>query len=189
LTKACYQNVTHFCGLNIPLYFATKSGLKLEFRTKSDSHNGHIDTLNGGTYITPDRIDAFQFTNPLRPIGLYALYSLQMNQTKLIQLQGIAAGVFLDVYILTIAICFLLVTLFTFIECLRPSKKFSCWDVATAVLPCFNSQGPALEHSNSPARCVAIIAMSIFVFLCTTYYQTLLLSKKEHRPLFLNPVQ
>ena len=41
------------------------------------------------------------------------------------------------------------------------------------------SQAPELEHVNSPARCVAIITASIFVFLCTTYYQTLLLSIHE----------
>lgn len=36
-----------------------------------------------------------------------------------------------------------------------------------------------LGHSNSISRCVAIITTSIFVFLCTTYYQTLLLSIYE----------
>lgn len=43
-------------------------------------------------------------------------------------------------------------------------------------MPYSNSQAPALEHSNSISRCVAIITASIFVLLSTAYYQTLLLS-------------
>jgi hypothetical protein len=37
----------------------------------------------------------------------------------------------------------------------------------------------AMEQSNCVARCVAIIVASTFVFFCTTYYQTLLLSIHE----------
>ncbi|CAM5999611.1 unnamed protein product [Sphagnum balticum] len=40
----------------------------------------------------------------------------------------------------------------------------------------------ALEHSNSLACCWVIMSTSIFVFLCTTNYQTLLLSTAVHRP-------
>ncbi len=44
-------------------------------------------------------------------------------------------------------------------------------------------KAPGLEHSNSLARSVAIITMSVFVFLCTTFYQTLLLSMQGIGPL------
>jgi hypothetical protein len=118
----------------------------------------------------------FQYTNILRPIRYVAIYAQQTNRSKFVDFQGIAAGVSLDVYLVAIAIYCLLIILFAFIEYLRPSKKFNLLDTATAIVPCFNNQSPPLEHSNSLARCVAIISTSIFVFLCTTYYQTLLLS-------------
>ncbi len=58
---------------------------------------------------------------------------------------------------------------------------FKWWDVGIALLPCFNSQAPALHDLNSTARCAAVITGSIFVLLCTTYYQTLLLSSRYVR--------
>ena len=123
-----------------------------------------------------ERLDAFQFSNAYTSNRLVAIYAQQRNQSKLVDFEGIAAGVSRDVYMLAVLICCLLVGLFAFIEHVRPSHKFNCLDIATAVLPCFNSQAPEVLHFNSLARSVAIIAMSVFVFLCTTYYQTLLLS-------------
>jgi hypothetical protein len=125
-------------------------------------------------------MNAFQFTNAFSPNRLVAIYAQHRNQSKFVDFEGIAAGVSRDVYLLAIIICCLLVGLFAFIEHMRPFHlEFHLWHVTTAILPCFNSQVPGLEHANSPARCVAIIVMSIFVFLCTTYYQTLLLSIHE----------
>jgi uncharacterized membrane protein YhaH (DUF805 family) len=123
-------------------------------------------------------MDAFQFTNALLSEQLVAIYAQQKNQSNYVDFEGIAAGVSWDVYMLAIIICCLLVGLFAFIERMRSfHSEFYLWHVATAILPCFNSQAPALEHARSLARCVAIIVASIFVFLCTTYYQTLLLSQ------------
>src|ERR1700679_2283090 len=57
--------------------------------------------------------------------------------------------------------------------------------IVSIILEEYESQGfgiirvPGLEHSNSLARCVAIIATGMFVFLTTTYYQTLLLSMQR----------
>ena len=124
-------------------------------------------------------MDAFKFTNAYQSDRLVAIYAQQRKQSKFVDFDGIAAGVSLDVYMLAVIICCLLVGLFAFIEHVRPSHKFNCMDVATTVLPFFNCQAPGMEHFNSLARCVAIIVASIFVFLCTTYYQTLLLSIYE----------
>jgi hypothetical protein len=132
--------------------------------------------VNHAPIITPERFAAFQFTNALRPNRAVAVYTQQVHHTKFIDFKGLAAGVSRDVYLLMIVISCLLVALFTFIEYVRPSNKFNFLDITTAMLPCFNGQAPALEHSSSLARCVAIISASIFVFLATTYYQTLLLS-------------
>ncbi len=129
-------------------------------------------------------MDAFQFTNAFESDRLVAIYAQQRNQPKFVDFEGIAADVSWDVYMLAIIICCLLVELFAFIEHVRPSHKFSCLDIATAVLPCFNCQAPGIKHFNSLARCVAIIVTSIFVFLCTTYYQALLLSIHEESAAF-----
>ena len=125
-------------------------------------------------------MDAFQFTNAFSSDRLIAVYAQQRHQSKLVDFEGIAAGVSRDVYMLAFIICCLLVGLFAFIEHMRPFHlEFYFWHVTTAVLPCFNSQAPALEHANSLARCVAIIVTNISVLLFTTYYQTLLLSIHE----------
>ena len=129
--------------------------------------------------MTTERMDAFQFTNAFSSGRLAVIYAQQWNHSKFVDFEGIAAGVSRDVYMLAMIICCLLVGLFAFIEHVRPSHKFNCLDIATAVLPFFNSQAPGMEHLNSLARCVAIIVASIFVFLGTTYYQTLLLSIQE----------
>ena len=122
-------------------------------------------------------MDAFQFTNAYSSDRLVAVYAQQRNQSKFVDFEGIAAGVSWDVYVLAILMWCMLVGLFAFIEHMRPfNSEFYLWHVTTVVLPCFHGQEPALEHANSPARCVAIIFASIFVFLCNTYYQTLLLS-------------
>jgi hypothetical protein len=135
-----------------------------------------------------ERIDAFQLTNAFESDRFVAIYAQQMGQLKFVDFEGIAAGVSRDVYMLAIIFCCLLAGLFAFIEQVRPSHKFNCLDVATAVLPCFNNQAPKLEHSNSLARCVAIIVTSIFVFLGTTYYQTLLLSIHEASTAFAHSI-
>jgi hypothetical protein len=125
-------------------------------------------------------MDAFQFTNANKYDRLIAVYAQQRNYSQFVNFEGIASGVSRDVYLLAIIFCCLLVGLFALIERIRSfHSEFYFWNVATAILPCYNSQAPGLEHANSPARCVAIIVTSIFVFLCTTYYQTLLLSTQE----------
>jgi hypothetical protein len=68
------------------------------------------------------------------------------NNTKLIDFKGIAAGVSLDVYIIAIITYFLLVILFALTEYVRPSNKFNAWDIATAIVPCFDGQA---DHDNS----------------------------------------
>lgn len=158
-------------------------------------------------------MNSFEYTNAFHASQLVAVY--EINQTKFLDFVGVAAGVSFNCYLLTMAICCLLVFLFTLINVARPSNQFNLWNIISAILPCFNSQAeqafriaadrirfgngpierpgdqilgeptlvfgvhpraPALEHSNSLSRCVAIIVASIFVFLCTTYYTTLLLS-------------
>ncbi len=149
---------------------------KLENNTNFQCQWNTIDTSENPAYITIERMDSFQFTNAYSSDRLVAIYAQQRNHSKFADFKGIAAGVSWDVYMLAILICCLLGGLFAFIEHMRPSHKFNCLDVATAVFPCFNSQAPGMGHLSSPARCVAIIVTSIFVFLGTTYYQTLLLS-------------
>ena len=125
-------------------------------------------------------MDEFQFTNAYTSDRVVAIYAQQRNQSKFVDFEVIAAGISWDVYLRVIIICCLLVGLFAFIEHMRPfHSEFYFWNVTTAILPCFNSQAPALEHANSLARRVAIIVTSIFGFLCTTYYTTLLLSIHE----------
>jgi hypothetical protein len=122
-------------------------------------------------------MNALQFTNAFSPDRRVAVYAQQQTLSKFVDFERIAAGISLDVYGFAIIICCLLVGLFAFIEHVRSfHSEFYIWRVTTAILPCFNSQAPALEHDNSPSRCVAIIVTSIFVFFCTTYYETLLLS-------------
>jgi hypothetical protein len=139
-----------------------------------------IDIAYDDAFITTERIDALQFTNAYSSDRFYAIYAQQRKSSKLVDFAGIAAGVSRDVYLLAIIFCCLLVGIFALIEHTRPfHSEFHFWHVTTSVLPCFSCQEPALEHANSPARCVAIIVASIFAFMCTTYYQTLLLSIHE----------
>jgi hypothetical protein len=129
-----------------------------------------IDTAKDYAYITTERMGAFQFTNAFTSSRLVGVYAQQKTQSKLVDFEGIVAGVSLDVYLLTLITCCLLVGLFAFIEYMRPfHSEFYFWHVTAVILPCFNCQEPALEHNNSPARAVAIIFAGIFVFLCTTY--------------------
>jgi hypothetical protein len=130
--------------------------------------------------MTTERMDAFQFTNAISSERLVAIYSQQRDRSKSVDFKGIAAGVSWDVYGIAIIICCLLVGLFAFIEHMRPiHSEFNFWHVTTKILPFFSSQTPPLQHANSPARHVTITVAGIFVFLCTTYYQTLLLSIHE----------
>jgi hypothetical protein len=125
-------------------------------------------------------MNAFQFTNALYSDRLAAIYAQQRNPSKFVDFEGITAGVSWDVYMIAAIICCLLVGLFALIEHMRAFQlEFYFWNVTIAILPCFNGQAPGFEHANSLARCVAIIVTSIFVFLCTTYYQTLLLSSHK----------
>jgi hypothetical protein len=93
-------------------------------------------------------MDPFQFTNPHWSSKFVAIYAQHSENLNFIDFQGIAAGVSWDVYLLTIIICCLLVLLFAFIECVRPSKKWNAWDVTLAVLPCFNSQAQKKSLEN-----------------------------------------
>jgi len=102
-----------------------------------------------GAIITSQRMNAFQFTNAFAPRKLVAIYAQQSNNLNFIDFQGIAAGIALEVYLLTIIICCLLVLLFTVIEHVRPENKFNCLDIATAILPCFNSQARRISEINA----------------------------------------
>jgi general stress protein CsbA len=97
-------------------------------------------------------IDAFQFTNAIVPAKLVAIYAQQRNQATYINFSGIAAGIPLHIYLLILLICCLLVILFAVIEYSRPSKKSHLWDVATAILPCFNSQARENTPNNFPVH-------------------------------------
>jgi hypothetical protein len=58
-----------------------------------------------------------------------AIYVQHKNNTKFIDFQGIAAGVSLDVYLLTLVICLLLLILFALIDRLENAtqgKSRSC---------------------------------------------------------------
>lgn len=123
-------------------------------------------------------MSAFQFTNAYSTARYVAIYS-QQSDAALINFSGIAAGISLDVYITMLFCWCALVALFVLIENVRPAANttYNWWNIGAAIMPCLNCQAPGLEHSNSISRCVAIITASIFVLLCTTYYQTLLLSK------------
>jgi hypothetical protein len=83
--------------------------------------------MNSGVYITPERLDAFMFSNPLDPTKLVVVYAQKLNRTNFIDFKGVAAGVSYDVYLLAIAICCLLMLLFVFIEFLMPTNTFKCF--------------------------------------------------------------
>lgn len=107
--------------------------------------NGEIDTSNFAAFITDERINSFMFTNPYISSRFVALYSQQMNNTKFIDIKGIAAGVSVDVYLLTIVFCCLLAILFATINYVKPLNTFNCWNIATTILPCFNCQAGTLR--------------------------------------------
>jgi len=108
-------------------------------RTNPIQHD-QVDTLNEGVYVTTERIESFQFTNAYFTDKFVAIYAQQKNHTKYADFKGIAAGVAVNVYLLSIIICCLLVVLFALIEYVNPSHKYNCWHISTAILPCFNSQ-------------------------------------------------
>jgi len=137
-----------------------------------------IDIVHDIAYITAERMSAFQFTNAYFTTRFVAIYSQQSDGKSMINFRGILADISPNVYIAIIFAWCALVVLFAIIENLRPSsdKGFNWWNFAMSVMPYSNNQAPGLEHSQSISRCVAIITASIFVLLCTTYYQTLLLS-------------
>jgi hypothetical protein len=135
--------------------------------------------------MTAERMSAFQYTNAYFATKFVAIYA-QEHKAALINYSGITGGITLDVYI-TMIFCWLaLVILFGLIDNVRPSHDptFTWWNIGTAVMPCYSCHAPELQHFNSLVRSVAIITTSIFVLLCTTYYQTLLLSNTCVRPMF-----
>ena len=85
-----------------------------------------VDTINNGVLITPDRMNEFQFTNAHDKTILLAIYAQNKNHTKLIDFTGLAAGISMEIYLLTIVFCCLLLILFAFIEYVRPSNTFNC---------------------------------------------------------------
>jgi len=101
---------------------------------------GDIDIPSNHAHITIERMDAFQFANAHKADRYVAVYAQHMNHQKFVHLDGIAAGVSLDAYLLTIFTCCSLHILFAFIEYARPSNAFSSFNVASAILPCFNCQ-------------------------------------------------
>jgi hypothetical protein len=56
-------------------------------------------------------------------------------------------------------------------------EPFSWWDVSLAVVPCFNSQAPPLDHhSNTFTRRILVIVVGVTVLLTTNYYQAFILN-------------
>lgn len=107
--------------------------------------NDNIDTLNEGVYITVDRMEAFQFTNAHSYINFLAIYAQQVNNTQFVTFSGMAAGIVLDVYVLTLVVCCILIILFASIAYLRQSHEFNWWDMTTAIVPCFYGQAQQLQ--------------------------------------------
>jgi hypothetical protein len=157
-----------------------------DFIFDSFLHESTIDTGYFSAYISLERATAFRFTNAYFTPRFVGIYSQQSDAT-MINFSGVIAAISLDVYILMLFCWCALVSLFKLIETLRPSceKTFQWWNIGTAIMPCLNSQALALEHSNSISRCVAIVTAGIFVLLCTTYYQMLLLSRRHARQIRL----
>jgi hypothetical protein len=147
-----------------------------------------IDTGYYTGYITAERLSAFQFTNAYTNERFVAVYSQQSNVAKT-SLSGITAGISKEIYITMLFAWLAITILFAIIEYFCPScdsvTGFNWFNIGTAVMPWSNSQAPSLEHSNSLARCVAIITANIFVFLATNYYQTLLLGNRYASDLFI----
>jgi hypothetical protein len=85
-------------------------------------------------------MESFEYTNAFQVVQLVAIYTQQMNKTSFVDFTGIAAGVSLETYIVTIIACFLLVLVFIIINYLNPSETFSYWHITTVILPCFNGQ-------------------------------------------------
>ena len=149
-----------------------------------------IDTGYYTAYITAERLSAFQLTNPYTNERFVAVYSQPSNVAKTSE-GGITAGISFDVYITVLFAWLALTMLFALIEYFRPScdtiAQVNWFYIGTAIMP-WSNQAPALEHSNSLARCVAILTASIFVFQTATYYQTLLLGDRLASDLLLFPV-
>jgi hypothetical protein len=100
--------------------------------------NDKFDTVENGVYITAERMESFQYTNAYRANRFVAIYAQQTNHTKFVDFEGLAAGVSLDVYALTIVICWLLYLLFVLIDYMKPSNEFNRWNIAIAISPFFN---------------------------------------------------
>lgn len=83
-------------------------------------------------------MNAFQYTNAMRTNRLFAIYAQNTNRTKLIDFNGLMAGVQLSVYLLIIAFSCVLVVLFAIIEHVRPAHNqahFKFWHILIAVFP------------------------------------------------------
>jgi hypothetical protein len=123
----------------------------------------------------------FQFTNAYLSTRYVAIYAQHSDASTMFNFTGISAGISMNVYIIMIFSWCALLLLFALIEYFRPScekKTFNWWNIGVAIMPFTKIQAVALQHSQSISRCVAIITASIFVLLCATHYQMLLLSKK-----------
>jgi len=90
-----------------------------DLRSLHPMQYNEIDTPNDIAIITINRMNAFQFTNAFVTSKFVAIYAQQRNNATFIDFTGIAAGVSLDVYLLTIVICCLLVILFVLIKFVR----------------------------------------------------------------------
>jgi len=146
----------------------------------SNSFYGSIDSPSYHAYISLERHAAFQFTNAYFKETPIAIYAQEQQATTNINFAGITAYISLDAYAVMILSWTVLVSLFALIDKANHSSNgiSNWWNIAISTMPYSNSQAAALEHLNSISRRVAIITASLFVFFCTTYYQTLLLSSK-----------
>jgi hypothetical protein len=85
----------------------------------SDSHD-NIDTPNEGAFITIERLEAFQLTNPYSTSGCVALYA-QTEQKTMFSFNRISAKIQLSVYVIMLLLYFLLILLFVLIHYWRPT--------------------------------------------------------------------
>jgi hypothetical protein len=161
-----------YFALNIHL----KNGIPFKCAVNPFLFRSTIDTVYHSADITTERMSEFQFTNAYLSSRYVALYAQHSDATTF-NFTGISAGISMNVYIIMLFSWCALLLLFALIEYSRPSsekKTFNWWNIGMAIMPF--TQAPSLEHSQSISRCVAIITANVFVLLCATYYQMLLLS-------------
>jgi hypothetical protein len=86
------------------------------------SFMGTIDTGYYPAYISEDRMDSFQITNPYFTTRVVAIYA-QQSDTAMINFSGVTAGLSLEVYATMLLSWCALVILFALIENVRPSSQ------------------------------------------------------------------